>query len=48
MPRKTRKNKKHNNKKYHKYHMKTCRANKYKSVYGGNIDSIRSNRQLFY
>ena len=33
---------------YDKYHMKTCRAHKYKSVYGGNLESIRSNRPLFY
>ncbi len=27
--------------------MKTCRATKYKSVYGGSANSIRSNTQLF-
>lgn len=47
--RKSRKTRKQNNQsKYVKYHMKTCRAHKYKSVYGGNGDGIRSNRQLFY
>ena len=53
MPQKTRKSRKNKtskkcNSKYNKYHMRTCRANKYKSVYGGNADSIRSNRPLFY
>ena len=28
--------------------MKTCRAKKYKSIYGSSGGSIRSTRQLFY
>lgn len=28
--------------------MKTCRAQKYKAIYGSNGGSIRSNTQLFY
>ena len=31
-----------------KCRMKTCRASKYKSVYGSTGGSIRSNRRLFH
>jgi hypothetical protein len=59
MTRKTRKHHTslHNLKKQHTYAkngtkikclMKTCRANKYKAVYGSSGGSIRSNISLFY
>lgn len=30
------------------YSMKTCRAQKYRAIYGSNGGTIRSNAQLFY
>jgi hypothetical protein len=53
MANKTRKNYKNRAKcskkgKQLKYIMKTCRAQKYKAIYGSNGGSIRSNAQLYY
>ena len=58
MPNKTRKHfKKHSLETTHKYakngtnlkcRMKTCRAHKYKAVYGSTGGSIRSNVALYY
>ncbi len=46
MPRKTRKRNKRNN--YLKCKMKSCRAKKYKSIYGGaSFGSIRSPSSLY-
>ena len=50
MPRKTRKHfRKHAKKGTHlSCKMKSCKAHKYKSVYGSNGGSIRSNISAFY
>ena len=57
MARKTRKNCKKNHRDCNKdakkgtqmkCMMKTCRAKKYKGIYGSTGGSIRSNRQIFY